>query len=559
MEFVVPAIAYQTAFALAALGCALALQRAMCVTDGDTRRSLVGMLATSAIWSGSHAALFALPDAQFAVPVYLVGLVAGFATIFLWLAFASAYTGRTYHRNPTLRRAAVGTYLAVVAVKVTNPFHELYFRATFVQEPFPHVAFQQEVFHWTVTGLSYALAAIGLFMLFELYGSADYDTRGLVGLVGLTVIPVGFDLLGYSTTALVDVIYAPLGVAAFAIGVLYVYEDRFLAVQLTNDVDEPVVFLDDDDHVRDYNAEAAALFPALDDAIGDHVDNVSSLARALEDVDDVHEHVVDGETRYLLVSRESFDLGRVTIGQLVLVTDVTAVERERAEVRRHDDQLEDFAVGIRHELRNDLTVVRGHLENAAAALEDGEVGTANDSLATASTAARGMTDTVDGLATLAQYGQSVADTAPVSLGAVARDARSRTDLSALDVDVAGDASVVADGTRLEALLRSAYRFAAANGATTVRVAPTDDGFVLEDDGDPIAPEDVERVFDHGDAVPTAEAGMALPNVRSLGRVQGWRVDVDPEYDDGVRVVVANASVHDSTADSVAEATDAADD
>ncbi|WP_323676026.1 histidine kinase N-terminal 7TM domain-containing protein [Halorubellus sp. PRR65] len=559
MQFAVTAVAYQVAFGLATLGCALGVPRARRVTDDDTRRSLVGLLATSALWSGSQAVLFALPGTRFAVAVYLVGLAAGFGTIFWWLAFASAYTGRTYHRNPTLRRAAVGSYLAVVAVKVTNPFHHLYFETTFVQEPFPHLAFQQGVFHWTVTGLSYALAAIGLFMLFELYGSADYDTRGLAGLVALTVVPVGIDLVGYSTTALVDVIYAPLGVAAFAIGVLYVYEDRFLAVQLTNEVDEPVVFLDDDDQVRDYNAEAAALFPALDDATGAPVDAVPSLANALQDVDDVHEHTVDGETRYLLVSRESFELGRVTIGQLVLVTDVTTVERERREVRRHDDQLEDFAVGIRHELRNDLTVVRGHLQNAADALEAGDVTTANDSLATAGRAADGMTDTVDGLATLAQHGQTVADTAPVSLAAVARDALSRTDLPDLHVDVDGDAQVVADGTRLEALFQNAYRFVAANGATHVRVAVEDDGFVVEDDGDPIAPEDVDRVFDYGDAAPTADAGMTLPNVHSLGRVQGWNIEIDGEYRDGVRVVVSNVRFQTANPERPADAAEPNDD
>jgi|AntRauTorcE11898_2_1112593.scaffolds.fasta_scaffold00024_54 signal transduction histidine kinase len=542
MDVSVPALAYQLSFTLAALGCVLALRRASNVTDDETRYGLNGLLVASALWAGSQAVLFTVPDSQLAIGTYLVGLVAGFGTVFWWLYFASAYTGRTYHRNPTLRRSALALYLSVVGVKITNPVHQLYFRTTFVDEPFPHLSIQHGVLHWTTTGVSYALAAIGLFMLFELFASADYDTRGLVGLVAITGVPVAIDVIGYSSPVLVDVIYAPLGVATFAIGTLYVYEDRFLAVQLTNDVDDPVVFLDDDDRIRDYNAAATALFPGLADAIGEDADAVPAFAAALADVDHVHEHDVQGETRFLLVNRETFQLGRVAIGQLVLLTDVTDIEREREEIRRQDAQLEDFAVGIRHELRNSLTVIRGHLEHAADSIESGDVATANESLVTASNSAERMTGTVDDLATLAQYGQSVGETESVSFDAVARDAWQRADTGDCTRRVTGDGTVVADGSRLEALLANAFEFAVANDATHVDVALHDDGFTIEDDGTPIPDADLDRVFDHGDAVPTAEAGMALPNVRSLGHVQGWSVDVDPDYDDGVRVLVTDVQV-----------------
>lgn len=36
--------------------------------------------------------------------------------------------------------------------------------------------------------------------------------------------------------------------------------------------------------------------------------------------------------------------------------------------------------------------------------------------------------------------------------------------------------------------------------------------------------------------------MTLPGVGTLGRVQGFTVHVDPEYDDGVRVRVTDAPV-----------------
>lgn len=434
MQFTVGAVVYQVAFGLATLGSVVGLNRARRVTDRDTRRGLVGVLLASALWAGSQTFLFTVPDSELAIGVYLAGLVAGFATVFAWLYFVSAYTGRTYHRNRTLRALGLGTYLFVVGVKVTNPLHHLYFRTAFVDDPFPHLAVQQGLLHWTITGFSYCLAAIGLFLLFELYGSADYDARGLAGLVALTGVPVAFDIVGYATDAFVDVIYAPLGVAAFATGTLYLYQDRFFAVQLASGVDDAVVFLDDDDRIRDYNRRAASYFPELDGTIGSHVDSVPSFAAALDDTEGVYEHRRGGDTRYYLVSRETFELGRVAIGQLVLVTDVTDVESERREVARQDDQLESFAVGIRHELRNSLTVIRGHLANAADALESGDVGLARSSLSTATQSAEHMTGTVDGLATFAQHAQTISDAEPVPFPEFARDARRRVDAPDLAVE-----------------------------------------------------------------------------------------------------------------------------
>jgi len=70
-------------------------------------------------------------------------------------------------------------FLAVVAVKMTNPIHQLYFTATFVPEPFPHLAIQSTLLHWVIMGLSYTLAGIGYFMLFELFVQVDSDATPL--------------------------------------------------------------------------------------------------------------------------------------------------------------------------------------------------------------------------------------------------------------------------------------------------------------------------------------------------------------------------------------------
>jgi signal transduction histidine kinase len=536
---------YVLLFGLAALVCLTSLVRARRIQDGETRLGLVGLIAGAGGWSASHALLFLAPTPGLKRLTYLAGLILGFSTVFSWLYFCSAYTGRVYHRKRIPRALGLGVYLGVVAVKITNPLHHQYFTASFVTDPFPHLAIQQQLFHWVVTGLSYALAAVGLFMLFELFLEANQDTRPLGVLSSLTVLPVTLDIVGFSTPNLISIIYAPLGVAAFAVGVLYAFEERFLTVQIAGDVEEAVVFLDDDGRIRDHNAEAERLLPALSGTRGEYVESVPGLAGAVAGDGEVVETTVDGDRRYYVASTSRFALGQADIGQVVMLSDVTTLERQRRELSRHNEQLEEFAGGIRHELRNTIQVVRGHVEAAGAALEEGEVDLARDSLGTASETARGLTETVNDLATVARFGQTVGDTAPVQFRHVVETAWERWEGSTgleLELAVDGDRTVEANAERLHTLFGNAFDFAAQNGATAVTVALHEDGFSVAENGERPPDGDLERVFDYDEAVPSAEAGMALPTVRTIARTHGWTTSVDERYRDGVRVVVSGVTV-----------------
>jgi signal transduction histidine kinase len=545
---------YVAVFSLATFVCLASLLRARRIKDRETRLGLLGLLVGAGGWAGSHALLFLAPTPGLKRLAYLAGLILGFSTVFSWLYFCSAYTGRVYHRQRLPRVAGLVVYLGVVAVKVTNPVHRQYFTAAFVTEPFPHLQIQQGLFHWLVTGLSYALAAVGLFMLFELFLEANQDTRPLGVLTGVTILPVAFDVAGFTSPALLNVIYAPLGVAVFAVGILYVFEERFLTVQLAGDVDEAVVFLDDQGRIRDYNDAAAALLPGLAGSRREPFESVPGLAEAVAGDGEVIEATVDGEQRYYLASTSGFALGQVDLGRMVLLSDVTTIEGQRRELRRHNEQLEAFAGGIRHELRNTIQVVRGHVEAATAAVESGDVGQARDSLRTAAETSRGMTATVDDLATITRLGQTVAETSAVDFREVVEGARERWDAPGgrgVEVTVEGDGTIEADADRLYSLFESVFDFAAHNGATTVRVELRDDGFYVAEDGTRPPDDDLHRVFDYDEAVPSAAAGMALPTVRTLARTHGWTTGVDRSYTDGVCVVVSGVAVESAASEPVA--------
>jgi hypothetical protein len=211
-------VVYVAAFGLTSAACFAALTRTSRIEDADTRRGLQWLLGLSGAWGAAHVAFLTLPGQTPRLLAYYAGLTVGFTAVGAWLYFCSAYTGRGLHRQTGYRRVAVATLLLVLAVKYTNPIHGLYFTATPAAMPFPHLSVEHHLFHWLAMGLSYAAAAVGYFMLLELFTQTGYDTRPLAVLVGLTGLPVVFDVAGMQLPGVVDMTYEPLGVAAFAVG-----------------------------------------------------------------------------------------------------------------------------------------------------------------------------------------------------------------------------------------------------------------------------------------------------------------------------------------------------
>ncbi len=536
-------LGYVLAYATATLVCGVALVRARQVEDAGTRRGLVALFVGSGGWAAWELGFLVAPTPGLKYASYLVSLVVGLTTVGAWLYFCSAYTGRSFHTDSTYRHAAVAVYLAIVAVKLSNPFHGLYFTTAFVTQPFPHLTVMHGTLHWITTGLSYALVSVGFFMLYELFLEADYDTRPLGVVAALTGLPVLFDIVGFASPAVIDMNYEPLGVAVFAVGVLYVFEEQFLAVQLTDGVDDPVIYLDDEGRIRQFNDHARSLFPALSGSAS------TALSTTLPDVAErlcAEENVLDltheGERRHYLVSDTSFTLGPTDIGRIVVFTDVTRTERQRRELDRQNEQLEGFAAAIRHELLNTLQIVSGRVTIAGEALEDGDVGTARESLRTASETADRMSDIVDDLARLARQGQTLDSTGCVDVGTVAQEGWDGIETDGLSLTLRAEGSIDADAGRTHGLFESAFAFARHNGATVVDVTLRENGFTITDDGAPIGEADPEDFFAYGVSVPDAESGMLLPNLRTLARTHGWEATIDTAYTEGIRIVVSGVDV-----------------
>ncbi len=259
---------YLAVFAVAAAGClAGAWWAYRRVSLPGVRLGLTSLLLASGLWALCHVGVLLSPGLGLKVAFYEAGLTVGFGTVFAWLWLCSAYSGRALHRRPSVRWAAFAVFAAVTLTKLTNPWHGLYFSAELSAVPFRHLEVDHHVIYWLTSGLSYALAVVGFFMLSEPLRRAQVGGGKLAGLFALTALPLGANAVGYATPYLVDLSHEPVGVAAFALGALALRRSRkescLEEASRAGREERPSLVLSAGGRIQNYNRAAAEVFPAL--------------------------------------------------------------------------------------------------------------------------------------------------------------------------------------------------------------------------------------------------------------------------------------------------------
>ncbi|WP_423824420.1 ATP-binding protein [Salinibacter ruber] len=296
---------YLAVFAVAAAGClAGAWWAYRRVSLPGVRLGLTSLLLASGLWALCHVGVLLSPGLGLKVAFYEAGLTVGFGTVFAWLWLCSAYSGRALHRRPSVRWAALILFVAVTLTKLTNRWHGLYFSAELSTVPFWHLEVDHHVIYWLTSGLSYALAVVGFFMLSEPLRRAQVGGGKLAGLFALTALPLGANAVGQATPYLVDLSHEPVGVAAFALGALALKGSPSSGSRKESCLEEasragreerPSLVLSAGGRIRNYNRAAAELIPALrggtpqegtpqeEEIAGRHLEEaLPRLARALE-------------------------------------------------------------------------------------------------------------------------------------------------------------------------------------------------------------------------------------------------------------------------------------
>ncbi|WP_267641007.1 PAS domain S-box protein [Haloarchaeobius amylolyticus] len=282
--------------------------------------------------------------------------------------------------------------------------------------------------------------------------------------------------------------------------------------------------------------------------VGEDLDEFIIPPAQAREAADFNEELMAGNSLHTEVRRETANgvqdfllhgvpvaLGERSVFGFAIYTDTTEQKERERQLRRQNERLDEFAGIVSHDLRNPLTVARGHCDLLAAEYE-------HESLEDLEWALDRMEALIDDVLTLARKGKSVEDPEPVRFDRVVRSAWAGCDTPRSDLVLAeAFPPVLADGERLRALFENLFRNAMEHAVTderdgvTVTVQQHPRGFAVADDGPGIDQADVDVVFEQGYTTAADGTGFGLAIVEDIVEAHDWSVCID-EAADGARFV-----------------------
>jgi signal transduction histidine kinase len=528
-------------FLVAASGCLWAAWRVIVLYESDIRRPLSVFLGLTALWAVSN--LFLLLPVPVAVMrvSYTLGLFVGITTVVVWLWFCSAYAGTPYHHSRPIQMLSIGGVATIIALKLTNPLHGLYFRPRVASTPFRHFAPEVGVLYWVVAGLAYVGAAIGMYILFDTYYSSQFNANKIVMLTVLIGLPVAPKLLaGMWLESLVLIFYEPLGAAIFGVGIVTVARDSFLAVraparrQLPDQLSEIIIVIDNRRRIADYNDSAERVFNNLKKSLGDRLEEtIPALAKSKRD-NSLFELQQDAGLRYYTVREAKIQLGSDGIGRAVVLSDVTELETQRHRLKQQTEHMESVTKEIAHQLRNPLTILKGELEllqDDADSEEPTDNQVSNGSISPAIEATERIEQIADDLLSLINYGRPITETEPVALSALLREGFNHSENGHMELQTPDKepVAIVTERTRCGELFRLLFEVHRKRGAATINISRADDQLKISSDGNSFDTDTPRELFEYG--VETDEdVRMLLAHTRTLARVHGWSIHAEVASD-----------------------------
>ena len=522
--------------------------------DAPGAKYFVATIVCEGLWSTTYGLSLLVHDLElrylFEIPIWAS---INFIGVF-FLAFALAYTGRRSLLNSRWMAGLVGLQAVQTLVVATNPWHHVAW-SDYTIDPVAGAAtvsytHQPWLFvNATVVILLIVAASLVLVDTFFSYGPL-YRSQAAAVAISPAIPGAAFVvwLLGVGTSP-------PLNLTPFLFPLhlafdfyAFFWRDMFELAPaarrvgqraVLDDLGSAVLIVDEERRVVDLNDAAREVLGTVDESavLGD------PLADVLPGVDPVGDDQTvslspGGVTRqYAVTTAGLADAGGAEIGRTVLLQDVT---RER----RREQRLSVLNRVLRHNLRNDLGVVRGFLGVGVERVED-------DDLRGQLETAAAKTDDVLALAEKARDVERAMaageDVAPVALAPVVRsvaaDLREAYPEATVTVAAPGDATVLGAERLLDAVVRNlvenALEHGPPDGTVAVTVAAADDDTVVltvADEGPGIAAHELDVLDAESESALEHGSGLGLWVVNWGVASLGGRVEFDTDGD-GTTVTV----------------------
>lgn len=232
--------------------------------------------------------------------------------------------------------------------------------------------------------------------------------------------------------------------------------------------------------------------------------------------------------------RDAFEDSEYSLAKILAANVAVAMERAERECRleQQNERLETFTNVVSHDLRNPLNVADGYLELA----RDGDP----EAFERVDEALDRMDELTGDLLTLARQGDAIDDVTEARLDCIAQAAWTNTATADATLQTDAADSVDADPGRLQQLLENLFTNAVQHGGedVTVRVASTDEGFAVADDGEGIPAADRPQVLTEGYTTDDDGTGFGLAIVAEIADAHGWATTVTDSERGGAKFVFA---------------------
>jgi signal transduction histidine kinase len=490
-------------------------------------------------------------------------------TASLWLSFCSQYANAEFHRQRWVQTAVVSVTLVYVVGILFNP-GELMFREILTRsEPFSFASAERGPLYFLVLLLPYSEALAGIVLLVQFLFSTRRGARARMLLLTIAVLSIlALNMLSILDLAPVpEFEHASFGILPFMVFMTVgVFRLGFLQIEpvardrLVETLDDGMIVVDNEDRIADYNPRITELVPAVEDSVGTSIATVfPELAQLLEahdqtavTTDRVWLDAGEGKRHYSVrvspLTREGS--GGDLLGYSVLLRDITELERSRRELRRQNEQLDQFASIVSHDLRNPLNVADGFTDILERDLErmaeesNLEITTIQNRIDRIEGAHDRMGAIVDDILTLTQESKSVEETERLDFAAVAETAWENVDTADASLTIEREGWIQADRSRLLSVFENLFRNSLdhVGPSVSVRTGLTERGFYVADDGPGIPPEEADRILDYGYTTSEDGTGLGLSIVETMANSHGWTVRLDQEYEEGARFVVTDVAV-----------------
>ncbi|WP_136717095.1 sensor histidine kinase [Halorientalis salina] len=239
----------------------------------------------------------------------------------------------------------------------------------------------------------------------------------------------------------------------------------------------------------------------------------------------------------------------ITDGEITRIVGITRnvterVRRER-QLQNQNDQLQEFASVVSHDLRNPLNVAMARIEFLSEDVESEHIGPTERALDR-------MGEIIQDTLTLAKQGQVVSEIEEIEFAELIGSCWQTVATDDATLDLADHLTIRGDRSRLRHLFENLFRNAVEHGSTsnrtssddavehggtavTVRVGQLNEhGIYVEDDGPGIPEESREEVLEPGQSSTADGTGFGLAIVKRIADAHGWTLQIRDSADGGAR-------------------------